>query len=60
MAKRPTYVTLQQSPEFQNRSQAEDWAKNQKKIYKQADQSLRYDIKRTDSQNWRAIISAKV
>lgn len=60
MAKRPTYVTLQQSPEFQNRSQAEDWAKNQKKIYKQADQSLRYDIKRTDSQGWRAVISAKV
>lgn len=60
MAKRPTYVTLQQSPEFQNRSQAEDWAKNQKKIYKMADQSLRYDIKRTDSQNWRAVISAKV
>ena len=58
--KRPQYVTLQQSPEFQNRSQAEDWAKNQKKIYKMADQSLRYDIKRTDSQNWRAIISAKV
>lgn len=58
--KKPTYVTLQQSPEFQNRSQAEDWAKNQKKIYKQADQSLRYDIKRTDSQNWRAVISAKV
>lgn len=58
--KRPQYVTLQQSPEFQNRSQAEDWAKNQKKIYKQADQSLRYDIKRTDSQNWRAVISAKV
>lgn len=60
MAKRPTYATLQQSPEFQNRSQAEDWAKNQKKIYKMADQSLRYDIKRTDSQNWRAVISAKV
>jgi len=60
VAKRPTYVTLQQSPEFQNRSQAEDWAKGQKKIYKMADQSLRYDIKRTDSQNWRAIISAKV
>lgn len=58
--KRPQYVTLQQSPEFQNRSQAEDWAKNQKKIYKMADQSLRYDIKRTDSQNWRAVISAKV
>ena len=58
--KRPTYVTLQQSPEFQNRSQAEDWAKNQKKIYKMADQSLRYDIKRTDSQKWKAMIQAKV
>lgn len=58
--KKPQYVTLQQSPEFQNRSQAEDWAKSQKKIYKMAEQSLRYDIKRTDSQNWRAVVSAKV
>lgn len=60
MAKRPAYVTLQSSPEFQTRAQAEDWAKNQKKIYKQADQSLRYDIQRTASQNWKATISAKV
>ena len=58
--KKPIYVTIQQSPEFQTRAQAEAWAKNQKKIYKMADQSLRYDIRRTDSQNWRAIISAKV
>lgn len=60
MSKRPTYVTLQQSPEFQTRAQAEEWAKGQKKIYRQAEQSLRYDIKRTDSQGWKAVVSAKV
>lgn len=58
--KKPQYVTLQQSPEFQNRSQAEDWAKSQKKIYKMAEQSLRYDIKRTDGQGWKAVVQAKV
>lgn len=60
MKKRPSYVTLQQSPDFQTRDKAEAWAKEQKKTYKMAGQSLRFDIKRTDSQNWKATISAKV
>lgn len=58
--KKPIYTKIQESPDFLNREQAEDWAKGQKKIYKQSGQSLRYDIKKSDSQNWKATVSAKV
>lgn len=60
MAKRPLYSKIQESPEFNTREKAASWAKDQKKLYKQAGTSLRYDVKRTDAQNWRAVVSAKV
>lgn len=60
MAKKPIYSKIQESPEFSRREDAAKWAKDQKKIYKQAGTSLRYDVKRTDAQNWRAVVSAKV
>jgi len=48
------------SSEFRNREDAEKFAKDQKKMYKEAGISVKHDINRTTNSYWRATLYAKV
>lgn len=57
---KPLYGKYLTSAEFSNREQAEQWAKDTKKTYKQADMSIKFDIARTPSSGWKATLYIKV
>ncbi len=57
---KPIYGKYLTSAEFQNRSDAERWAKDTKKTYKEAEMSIKFDIARTPSSGWKATLWVKV
>lgn len=57
---KPMYTKVATSKEFTTRAQAVAYAKDKRKEYKAADQSIKYDISRTPSSGWKAVIYAKV
>jgi hypothetical protein len=58
--KKPLYSRTLVSQEFQRKTEAESWAKKQRKTYKQADLSVKYDISRTPNSGWKATLFGKV
>lgn len=59
MAKKPQYAKILASREFVTRAEAEEFAKETKGQYKEAGESLKYDINRTPN-GWKATIYQKV
>lgn len=60
MATKPLYGKYMTSSEFRNREDAEKFAKDQKKMYKEAGISVKHDINRTTNSYWKATLYAKV
>lgn len=60
MAKKPQYAKILASREFPTREQAESFAKEMKGQYREAEMSLKYDIRRTPNSGWEAIVYQKV
>lgn len=60
MAKKPLYGRILASRSFPSREQAEEFAKEYKDQYKQADMSIKFDINRTPASEWVATVYAKV
>ena len=58
--KKPLYNRFLTSAEFNNKDDAQKYAKSQKKIYKEAGISVKHDIARTPNSNWKATLYAKV
>ena len=58
--KKPLYSKFLTSAEFNNREDAERYAKDQKASYKQAGMSVKHDITRTVNSGWKATLYAKV
>lgn len=58
--KKPLYSRILASRKFTNRADAEEFAKEMKTQYKEADLSLKHDIRRTPESMWEAIIYVKV
>lgn len=58
MAK-PLYNKLVNSSEFNNKADAEKWAKKQRQSYKGAEMSVKYDIARTPNGTWKAQLFVK-
>ena len=60
MVTKPQYGKILVSEIFYNRADAEEFAKEMKTEYKQADISIKHDIVRTTDSRWKAIIYQKV
>jgi hypothetical protein len=60
MAKRPQYQKILVSREFPTRVQAEEFASETKGQYKDAGESIKYDIRRTGNTQWEAVVYQKV
>jgi len=58
--KKPLYQRILASKEFQTRVEAEEFAKDMKAQYKQADLSIKHDISRTENSGWKAVVFVKV
>lgn len=58
--KKPLYSKFLTSAEFNNREDAERYAKSQKQQYKEAGMSVKHDINRTINSGWKATLYAKV
>ena len=58
--KKPLYSKFLTSAEFSNREDAERYAKDQKKSYREAGMSVKHDIARTVNSGWKATLYAKV
>lgn len=58
--KKPLYSKFLASSEFNNRVDAEKYAKDMKKSYKEAGMSVKHDINRTVNSGWKATLYAKV
>lgn len=60
MTKKPMYLNSLESRKTETRAEAEKWAKDKKKMYKQAGQSVKYTIDYINEQKWQAKILPKV
>lgn len=60
MARKPLYGKILTSRSFPTREQAEDFAKEYKTQYRQADMSIKFDINRTSASEWTATVYVKI
>lgn len=60
MVTKPQYSRVLTSRKFNNRADAEGFAKDMKVQYKEADLSLKHDIRRTPEGMWEAVVYVKV
>jgi hypothetical protein len=58
--KKPQYQKILVSREFPTRVQAEEFASETKGQYKDAGESIKYDIRRTSNTQWEAVVYQKV
>lgn len=58
--KKPLYSRILASRKFDKREDAEAFAQEMKAQYKQADLSIKHDIRRTPESMWEAVIYVKV
>lgn len=57
---KPLYGKILVSKNFDNKADAEEFAKEMRKEYREADISLKYDINRTETGQWKATVYAKL
>ena len=60
MAKKPLYGKILASRSFTTRAEAEDFAGDYKRQYKEAGLSIKHDITRTEASEWKAIVYVKL
>lgn len=58
--KKPLYSRILASRKFEKREDAEEFASEMKAQYKEADLSIKHDIRRTPESMWEAVIYVKV
>ena len=56
---KPLYAKFINSADFNNKEDAEFWAKSQKAVYKGVD-SIKYDIERTPNSGWKVKLYVKL
>lgn len=59
MSEKPLYSKFITSMDFNNKDDAEKWAKSQKAVYKSVE-SIKYDIARTPNSGWKVTLFAKL
>ncbi len=59
MVDKPVYAKFINSADFNNKEDAEMWAKSQKAVYKGID-SIKYDIERTQMGGWKVKLFVKI
>jgi len=60
MVTKPLYGKILTTRSFPTQKEAQDFAKEYKSQYKQADLSIKYDIARTASSEWTATVYVKL
>jgi len=60
MARKPLYGKILVSRSFPTQVEAQDFAKEYKAQYRQADMSIKYDINRTAASEWTATVYVKI